>query len=291
LVVGDLTAPASLAPAVDGCRFVVHCAALVSDWATVAEIKRVNVEGTRRLLEACVDASVQRVVHVSTTDIYGYPGRAAVGEDHVPAGFRNWYSQTKLLAEAVVRRVERERGLEVVILRPATIYGPRSIEVVGEIARALRGGHMLLINAGRADAGLCYVENVVDAALLAMSSEAAPGNAFNVTDGLAVTWRQFTDGLADALGCRRARWSVPYDVANVIGFSLEHGYRFLRRTTGLETAPLLSRQAVAVLGVDQDFSNQKARDMLGWAPHVDYPTGLDRTVSWLAAEYFTLGRR
>ena len=70
-----------------------------------------------------------------------------------------------------------------------------------------------------------------------------------------------------------ARWSMPYGVANAIGFSLEHGYRFLRRTTGLKTQPLLSRQAVAVLGIDQDFSNRKARELLGWAPRIDYAPG------------------
>ena len=287
LAVGDLTAPASLAQAVDGCRYVFHCAALVSDWATVEEITRVNVQGTRGLLEACVDSSVARVVHLSTTDIYGYPGRPAIDETYVGQRFRNWYSQTKLAAEAEVRQVEKENGLGVVILRPATIYGPRSTDVIGEIARAMVGGHMLLINGGRVVAGLCYVENVVDAAVLAVRSERATGQAFNVTDGLAVTWREFTDGLAGGLRCSQARWSLPFWLANAIGFSLEHGYRFLRRTTGLKTQALLSRQAVAVLGIDQDFSNHKMRETLGWEPRIDYATGLAKTVAWLQNDYLS----
>ncbi len=60
---------------------------------------------------------------------------------------------------------------------------------------------MLLVDGGRAVAGLCYVENLIDAAVLALGHEAAPGQAFNVTDGLDVTWRQFTDDLAEGLGC------------------------------------------------------------------------------------------
>ena len=121
------------------------------------------------------------------------------------------------------------------ILRPATVYGPGSTDVVGEIARAIRGRHMLLVDRGRAVAGLCYVENLIDAALLALRHEAAPGQAFNVSDGLDVTWRQFTDGLAEGLGCPQVRWSLPYWLANGLGFSLEHGYRLLRRATGLST--------------------------------------------------------
>jgi ornithine--oxo-acid transaminase len=285
ITVGDLTSARSLAGAAEGCRYVFHCGAHVSDWATAKEIARVNVEGTRNLLEASIGASVQRFVHFSTTDVYGYPGRPAIDETHAATRFRNWYAQTKLAAEAEVRRVDGANDLDAVILRPATVYGPRSTEVIGEIARAIRGGNMLLVDGGRAVAGLCYVDNLMDAAVLALRHDAAPGHAFNVSDGLDVTWKEFTDGLARGLGCSQVRWSLPYWVANGVGFSLEHGYRFLRRTTHLKTAPLLSRQAVQVMGTDQDFSNRKAREVLGWEPRVDYATGLDATVAWLQAEH------
>jgi nucleoside-diphosphate-sugar epimerase len=282
IAVGDLTDARSLARAAEGCRYVFHCGALVSDWATAKEIERINVAGTRNLLEASVAASVQRFIHFSTTDVYGYPGGAAVDETHVPTGFRNWYAQTKLAAEAEVRRMEKAHSLDAVILRPATVYGPRSTEVVGEIARAIRGGNMLLVDGGRAIAGLCYVDNLMDAAVLALRHDAARGQAFNASDGLDVTWKQFTDGLANGLGCSQVRWSLPYWLANGIGFSLEQGYRALRRTTRLTTPPLLSRQAVQVMGNDQSFSNRKARELLGWEPRVDYPTGLAATLEWLA---------
>jgi acetylornithine/succinyldiaminopimelate/putrescine aminotransferase/nucleoside-diphosphate-sugar epimerase len=285
IATGDLTDARSLARASDGCRYVLHCGALVSDWATSQEIEQINVVGTRNLLEASAQASVERFVHFSSTDVYGYPGSAAVDESYSASRFRNWYAQTKLAAEAEVRRAEQAHDLETVILRPATVYGPRSKEVVGEIARAIRGGNMLLVDGGRAVAGLVYIDNLVDAALLALRHEAAPGQAFNASDGLDVTWKQFTDGLAEGLGCKEVRWSIPYWMANGIGFSLEHGYRLLRRTTHLETPPLLSRQAVQMLGRDQRFSNQKARDVLGWEPRVDYAAGLGATVEWLKAEY------
>jgi nucleoside-diphosphate-sugar epimerase len=236
-------------------------------------------------MAACAEASVERVIHMSTTDVYGYPPGGAVEETHVATRFRNWYAQTKLEAEAEVRRAAEAHALEAVILRPATVYGPGSEDVVGEIARALCGGNMLLINGGRAIAGLCYVDNLVDAAMAVLRSGAAAGNAFNVSDGLDITWKQFTDGLAQGLGCRQARWSLPLWPANALGFALEHGYRLLRGTTRLRTKPLLSRQAVHVLGVDQDFSTAKAREMLGWEPRVDYASGLAATVAWLQAEY------
>jgi nucleoside-diphosphate-sugar epimerase len=171
--------------------------------------------------------------------------------------------------------------MEAVILRPATVYGPRSKDVVGEIARAIRGGNMVLVDGGRPIAGLCYVGNLIDAATLALDHEAAPGQAFNISDGLDVTWKEFTTSLAEGLGCSSVRWSMPYWMASGIGFSLEHGYRLLRGATRLSTSPLLSRQAVHVMGQNQDFSNRKARELLGWEPRVDYGTGLAATLDWL----------
>jgi nucleoside-diphosphate-sugar epimerase len=284
IAVGDLTRPRSLARAVEGCHYVFHCGALVSDWATTGEIARTNVGGTRNLLEASAGASVQRFIHFSTTDVYGFPKGAAIDETYTATRFRNWYAQTKLDAEAEVRRVEKADALDTVILRPATVYGPGSTDVIGEIARAIQGGHMLLVDGGRAVAGLCYVDNLMDAAVLAFRHEAAPGQAFNVSDGLGITWKEFTDGLAEGLGCSKVRWSLPYWMANSAGFALEHGYRLLRKTISLNAPPLLSRQAAQVLGNSQDFSNRRVREMLGWEPRIDYATGLEATLAWLRTE-------
>lgn len=288
LVRGELTDPSSLADAVAGCATVVHCAALVSDWGTVGEIRAANVAGAAALARAAADAGVQRFVHLSTTDVYGYPGMPAVAEDHTPAGFRNWYAQSKLEAEAAIAAVAAGRDLETVVMRPATVYGPGSTEVIGEIAKAIRARHMLLIDRGRAIAGLCYVENLLDALLLAREHPAAPGRAFNITDGLPVTWRRLTADLAAGLDAPPVRFSLPRRPARALGAALEHGYRLARRATGLTLPALLSRQAVDVLAVDQDFSNRALRETLGWEPRVGYAEGLRATLDWLRSEYPTL---
>jgi nucleoside-diphosphate-sugar epimerase len=286
---GDLRDSGSVIRAAQGCRFVFHCGALVSDWATVEEIRQVNVTGTRNVVEASIAASAERFIHVSTTDVYGHPGHRAIAEDYRPAGFSNWYSETKRGAEAEVRRAGQARRLDAVILRPATVYGPGSEDVVGDMARAICARQMLLVDGGKAIAGLLYVENLVDAAVLALREDAAVGEAFNLTDGLEVSWKQFLGDLAEGLGCPEPRWRLPYGAAWGIALALEHGYRWLRRTTGLRTRPLLSRQAVDVLGRDQDFSNRKARETLGWEPRVSYRDGLAATIEWLREEYLATG--
>jgi nucleoside-diphosphate-sugar epimerase len=284
LVLGDLTDAPTVAGAAAGCDLVVHCGALVSDWAAVQEIRRINVGGTRSVVDAALAASARRVVHISTTDVYGYPGGRKVDERHPAAGFANWYAQTKREAEVEVRRLDGQ-GLELVILRPATVYGPGSREVVGEMAKAISRRQMLMIDGGRSIAGLVYVENLVDAVLLALRNDAATGEAFNVTDGLDVTWQRFLGDLSAGLGYAPPRLSIPYNVAFGIASTLEHGYRLLHRTTGLRSSALLSRQAVNVMGRDQDFSNARIREALGWEPRVDYTAGVEATIEWLAHEY------
>lgn len=283
LVRGDLTDPATLPRAAEGCRYVVHCGAMVTDWALPAEIEAVNVGGTRDLLAASAQAAAQRFVHISSTDVYGHPGTPDVTEAHGSARFANWYAQTKRASEDQVRRAGAG-GMETVILRPATVYGPGCRELVLEVGRALRRRQMLLIGGGRSLVGLCYVENLADAVVLSLSHDGASGQVFNVADGLDVSWRRFTDDLAAGLGAPRARLNMPYPVAAGIALGLEQGYRGLRRATGLKTRALLSRQAVQLMGIDQSFSTARARELLGWEPRVDYQSGLRETLAWLRSE-------
>jgi nucleoside-diphosphate-sugar epimerase len=278
LATGTLADEDSLRRAAAGCERVVHCAALVSDWATVAEIRAANVTGTRNVMAAAAAAGVGRVVHISTTDVYGHPGSGPLDESRAPGPFANWYSQTKLEAEAEVSAADVP---EKVVIRPATVYGPGSEELVGEIARAIEGGHMLLVDRGRGLAGLCYVENLIDAIVLALEEPLAAGATFNVADGVPVTWAAFAGDLANGLGAPPVRLSLPYPLAAAAAFALEHGYRLVRTATGLQTPPLLSRQAVQVLGRDQSFSAARAEELLGWRPRVDYAAGLEATLGWL----------
>jgi oxidoreductase len=282
VVLGDLKSPESLAEVASGCGVVVHAGAIVSDWATVREISQINVDGTRALLHASIAAGVRRFLHISSTDVYGHPG-VEVDESYQRQRFANWYSETKLLAEHEVWRAASRGAIDVVVVRPATVYGPRSTSVVGEIGNALRNRSMLLVDGGRTTAGLCYVENLSDLIVLCIGADAASGEAFNVTDRLHVTWRRFTDDLAAGIGAPPASLSMPYPLAGAVALALEHGYRAARRATGITIRPLLSRQAVQVMGRNQRFSTEKAARLLGWHRRVGYEQGLEATLAWLRA--------
>jgi nucleoside-diphosphate-sugar epimerase len=282
LVHGELTDFESLRKGVQGCNYVFHCAAFVSDWGTIAEIRQVNVTGTRNLLEATLEQPFCRFIYLSTTDVYGHPKKKNISEDQpYPTKFCNWYTQTKMEAELEVMYFHTRYQLPVTIIRPATVYGPRSINVIGEISGAIRSGQMLLINDGKANAGLCYISNLIQAIVLAAESDSAIGECFNVADRSQVSWKTFIDDLADQLGEQKKYYNMHYGVANILGLLLENSYRVLRMTTGLKFSALLSRQAVQVMGREQDFNTDKIQSLLGYRPIVNYQLGLKETVKWI----------
>ena len=277
IVRGDLGDTAALAEAMRGVRVVYHCAACSTDWAASATYITANVAGTQNVLDAAVRAgSVERFLHVSTTDVYGYP-RVPCDESAPMRDVGLPYNRTKIQGEEAVWRAHREHGLPVTVLRPATIYGPRGKDFVVEIAKLLRQRMMLLIDSGRARGGFTYVDNVAQAMMDAAASSRTVGRAYNISDGTGVTWRDYTCALADALGYRRPRLSLPFPIAMALGASMEVPFGLLK----LDGRPLLTRHAVYLLARDQEYPAARAREDFGFAPQVSFAEGMARSAEWV----------
>jgi nucleoside-diphosphate-sugar epimerase len=278
LCVGDLTDPASLERAVADVERVFHCAAVVTDWDPQNLSARVNVAGSAALAEAALRAGVRKFVHTSTTEVYGHPD-ARVSED-APYRYRGWpYCETKIEAEKRIWECHR-RGLPVTVLRPATVWGPRSRSVVVEFVELLRSGQMMLIDKGCKTAGLCYVTDLTDVMRLVGQPEIGLGRVYNVADGSATTWVEFVNGLAALLGLPPVRASIPRRLAYPAGWLMEK-WAALR---GAGHRPLLTRMAVEFVGTHQGFSIARIQRELGWQPRVFLAEGLRRVEEWLREE-------
>lgn len=276
IVRGDLGDTAAMAEAMRGVRVVYHCAACSTDWAPLRTYFSANVTGTQNLLDAAIGAgTVERFLHVSTTDVYGYP-RVPCDESAPMQDVGLPYNRTKIQGEEAVWRAHREHGLPVTVVRPATIYGPRGKDFVVEIAKLLRQRMMVLIDGGRARGGFTYVDNVAEAMMRAAESPKAVGRAYNLCDETRTTWREYTDALADALGYRRPRLALPFRAAMVMGGAMEIPHRLLK----LSGRPLLTRHAVQLLGQDQEFPATRARQDFGFAPRVPLAEGIARSAAW-----------
>jgi nucleoside-diphosphate-sugar epimerase len=280
IVRGDLSDATALAEAMRGVRVVYHCAACSTDWAPAAMYFAANVVGTQNVLDAAVQAgSVERFLHVSTTDVYGYP-QAPCDESAPRRDVGLPYNRTKIQGEEAVWRAHREHGLPVTVVRPATIYGPRGKDFVVEIASMLRQRMMLLIDSGRARGGFTYVDSVAQAMMDAAASAATVGRAYNITDGTDATWRAYTNALADALGYSHPWLTLPFPAAMALGRAMEIPYGLLK----LSARPLLTRHAVYLLGRDQEFPATRAREDFGFAPRVPLAEGIERSAAWVRSQ-------
>jgi nucleoside-diphosphate-sugar epimerase len=277
IVRGDLADTAALDEAMRGVRMVYHCAACSTDWAPLATYYTANIVGTQNLLDPAVRAgTVERFLHVSTTDVYGYP-RVPCDESAPMRDVGLPYNRTKIQGEEAVWRAYREHGLPVTVVRPATIYGPRGKDFVVEIVKLLQQRLMLLIDGGRARGGFTYVDNVAEAMMQAVESPATVGRAYNISDGTGTTWRDYTNALADALGYRRPRLALPFPIAMVLGASMEVPFGMVKA----QKRPLLTRHAVHLLGQDQEFPAGRAREDFGFAPRVSFAEGIARSAAWV----------
>jgi nucleoside-diphosphate-sugar epimerase len=276
---GDITDPAAVVQVMRHAGTVIHLAAAVGDWGEAAWFQRVTVGGTENVLSAAGVAHA-RIVVVTSYAVYGDQIARAVCHEDLPFGEpQGPYSQAKQGQEAVTWRLGAERNLQVTVVRPTNVFGAGSRPWVYEAAAVLRRGVPALIDGGHLDAGLCYVENLVDLLLLAAAHPAAVGRAYNAGDDSGVTWRRYFTDLAGLVGAPPPR-SLPRPVARAAAAAAEA----LWHRWGKTTRPPLTREAVNLVGADNRVPITRARQELGFAPRVRYPQAMAALAESLRAE-------
>uniref|UniRef100_UPI00131D88C6 aminotransferase class I/II-fold pyridoxal phosphate-dependent enzyme n=1 Tax=Streptomyces sp. NRRL B-1347 TaxID=1476877 RepID=UPI00131D88C6 len=277
VVTGDLGDPDSLRRAAAGVRHVYNCTGLSADWGPWERFQQVNVDGSRNLVEAAAHAgTVERFLHVSTTDVYGYPVRPG-DESTPPRDIGLPYNRSKLLGERAVREAAARALLPLTVVRPVSVYGPRSKDFVVEIATLLLSRQMVYIRGGDVPAGLLYVGNAADAMIAACAAEAAAGRTYNLRDPDRTTWRTYVEALARGLGVKPPSVSLPAPVARGVAALSEGVYGALR----LKSRPVLTRHAVHLFDRDQSYAVDRARDEFGFKSEVGFEEGVRLTLAWL----------
>jgi nucleoside-diphosphate-sugar epimerase len=201
IVRGDLKDRDSLMRATEGAARVFHCAFEVA-----------NVKGTRWLLEAAKVAEVERFVHLSSVAAFGTPVPRYFDDNSGYGPNRDAYSRTKAESEKVAFDFHFKTGLPVTVLRPTLVYGPGG-SWLEEPLRMIEQDRMFLLGGARGTCHPCYVENLVDAMILAARHPRAIGRGYIVADGQSISFREYFDCLAEIAGKPRVRKTVPLPVA------------------------------------------------------------------------------
>ena len=276
---GDVAHRSSVAKACKDAKTVFHLAALVGDWGREIDHQRVTVRGTENVLGE-VARRGGRALLASSVVVYGEAiGRAVCHEDRPWGTPHGPYSRAKQDQERIARRLEESRSLKVTIVRPTNVFGPGSGPWVDSAVELLKSGEPTLVGNGRADAGLTYVDNVVDVFVRAAERPATIGRIYNANDDNGITWRRYFTELAELVGAPTPK-SIPLAIAKVAARGYEATWRLLRRSQ----RPPITREALNLVGSHHRVPIAKARADLGYEPRVDYKTAMSAIADYLAAE-------
>ncbi len=273
---GDILDRYSLDSAMKGVEVVIHVAGLASDWGPYRKFYDINVVGTENVLETARKNGVQRVVHLSSTAIHGF-GNFTDADETYPQPKTIWpYCETKRIAEERVLEFSKKNGMPVSVVRPGNVFGKNDHTFFEKYADALFAGKIGYICGGKAITCPTYVENLVEGIVRAAFAQKAIGEVFIITDGVKISWREFTEKIADALGAKRPKLSVPFSLMYGLAFGMESAYQLVRS----EAPPLLTRYRISNGGTNYHFSTAKAERLLEYKPPVSLDEAVRRTANW-----------
>jgi nucleoside-diphosphate-sugar epimerase len=248
----DVADPAQTIAALAGADAVVHAAAIVAERGRMDDFVRVNVRGTRNVLDA---AGGRRTVVLGSVAGWGYEFTRDLHEDAPPRPCGNPYIDTKGATETLALR------RKATVIRPGDVYGPGSSPWVVRPLEMMRAGRFFLPHPGDGVITPVFVGDLVDAIVRALHEDGAAGRAYTVWDGSPVTARRYFE----ALGGRPVRTlPAPLLKATARAFGM-----------GPAAVTFVTRRAA--------FPNTRAREELGWRPQTSLHEGMARTREWARA--------
>lgn len=257
VIPGDLREVDSVRRAMKGVDVVFHLAALIAipySYESPSSYVQTNVFGTLNVLQAARDLGVSRVVHASTSEVYGSARTIPMSEEH-PLQGQSPYSATKIGADKLAESFHLSFGLPVSTVRPFNTYGPRQSAraVVPTILKQVLAKQPIRIGNLTPTRDFNFVEDTVRGFVLNALSDKAIGRVINLGTGVEVSIQELISTVCSITGTQ-AREVIQE--------------RNRERPTGSEVERLCA-------------DNRLAREILGWSPEVSLPEGLRRTIEWM----------
>lgn len=313
----DLMDPAALKSLLSGQKHLVH---LAIDRGS-SEQAHNTIEGTRRLLEAAIEAQLECVVLFSTLYTYGFPAGRTLDETATRKPYSGVYAESKqMMLNYALERAKSSGKTRIVVLTPSYVYGPNGDAFTKLPVTLAKEGAFALFDQGKGLANYVYVDNVVDAILAALQVPEAHGEEFILNDG-ACSWRDFLAPVFSALDLELRELplsALPGGAPRVkIGDALSSIFKspelrawvkqsrlfprlapFLRKfKTRLQPDPVNQLAELRLLtadivnipnwlpelfsSVNTRFSSEKAKSLLNWHSRVSLADGQQRCIAWL----------
>jgi nucleoside-diphosphate-sugar epimerase len=251
------------------CHYVFNAHEMVSDWAKEADLIEENTDVARAVFKVATDyrdqGTLQRLVHFSTGEVYGYRARPPTEAD-MPSDEHITYSSAKIFAEIVLAK-SIERHLPATVLRLGALYGTGPDGEVQDASKRMSKGWNVVLGDGSHDPGLIHAEDAAEAALLAAKAPHAIGQLYNICGDSRTSWNDFYNEVAAGAGTKKPWTSLPAFLAFWIAYILEAIYSLFGWYRS--QPPITMRRVVREL-VDGDFPSYRAKRELGWVPRVEW---------------------
>jgi len=273
---GDLGDPTAVDRAVAGTEIVYHVGAAMKGGAH--DHQRGTVCGTQNIVDSVVRHHVSRLVYISSLScLHAAVARRGdlVTEDWPVEPYptkRGAYTQAKTAAEKIVLDAVRDRHLQAVLLRPGRVFGPGMTLLTPEVARRL-GNFFVILGDGTRELPLVYVEDVIDAAVLAAETSKFDGGVFHIVDRTKITQNQVVRDYVS----KNAKRATVIHVPVAIVYSLALGFELLSKVLN-RSVPLSIYRVKSALARMQ-FDCARAENELGWQPRVGVASGLQATMA------------
>lgn len=259
--------------------YVVHCAALSSPWGRYRDFHRINVEGTKNILDGARKTEAKRFIHISTPSIYfDFNEKGMVKEDQIPDHFANDYAKTKFMAEKLVDR-EFEDGMSTVVLRPRAIFGVGDNAIFPRLIKANNKIGIPLFNEGRHLVDVTCVENVAYAIYLSINADKqACGKKYNITNGEPIEFIVVLRKLFEYMGQELKTRRINYNLALCLASSLEfiHKYPLMGKIE-----PVFTKSTLGLISKTQTLDISLAKSLLGYTPQISTDQGLENfALNW-----------
>lgn len=272
-VEGDLADPASIKGKINGVDIVFHIAALYrQEGVSKSMFHKVNVEGTRTMLDESIAAGVKRFVHCSTVGVQGEIAHPPAAED-APYNPGDHYQESKLEGEKLALAYFRDNKIDGVVVRPVGIYGPGDTRFL-KLFRHVYKGNFKMIGKGTALYHLTFVEDLVEGIILAGETPAASGQIYTLGGNEYLPLTDLVKLLAEIFEKPVSKIHIPLWPVYIAAFLCE----IICRPLGIE--PPLYRRRLDFFTKDRAFDISKAKKELNYEPKVPLKQGLALTAKW-----------
>ncbi|RMD94710.1 MAG: NAD-dependent epimerase/dehydratase family protein [Calditrichaeota bacterium] len=273
LVYGDLTNSANLVDALSDIDVVFHVAAVYrQEGISKEQFWKVNVDGTRNILEQARRAGVKRFVHCSTVGVQGEIKNPPAKETD-PYNPGDHYQESKMEGEKLALGFFEKHEMEGVVVRPVGIYGPGDTRFL-KLFKYINNGKFRMIGHGNVLYHLTYVEDLVEGMILAGEKDEAVGHIFTLGGNEYMTLKELVTLIAKILGKPVPRKHVPLKPVYMAATLCE----VICRPLNIE--PPIYRRRLDFFTKDRAFDISKAKKLLGYEPKVKLEEGLKITAEW-----------